>query len=181
MLFGVFDWETTGLTVHPLAALEMQPRPIEFAGLITDGKEVIRTFEFLTNPGIALEEIITKITGLTNEDLEDQPLFVDHIPTLKEFFGQCDACIAHNLSFDKNITKYALQREGLTLADVSFPKIEICTVEQTMPMFGRRMKLEELYNLYFGDYEQKHRALDDVMLLHKVCQHIGIYDIWENR
>lgn len=181
MLFLPFDWETTGLTVHPNAELEMQPRPIEFAALLTDGKEILETFEFLVNPDIAIDEIITKITGLTNEILEEQPLFAEQIPRLKGAFGKADVCIAHNLSFDKNITKYALEREGLTLDDVGFPKIQICTVEQLMPEFGRRMKLEELYNLYFGDYEQKHRALDDVMLLHKVCQHIGLYDIWENK
>ena len=178
MLFLPYDFETTGLTVHPKAPLGMQPRPIEFAGLLTDGKEILETFEFTINPEIVIEEIITKITGLTNEDLECNPPFINFVPQLKEIFKKTDETIAHNHAFDKNILDYALQREGLTLDDVNFPEINICTVEQTLPIFGRRVKLQELYELYFGKYEQKHRALDDVILLHKVCQQIGVYDIW---
>lgn len=181
MIFGVFDFETTGLTVHPLAELDLQPRPIEFAALLTDGENIIDTFEFIINPGMAIEEIITKITGLTNEDLENQPVFSEFIPKLKDIFGRADACIAHNLSFDKSITNYALQREGLTLDDVNFPELQICTVEQTYHHFGRRMRLEELYNLLCGKYEQKHRALDDVLLLHEICKTIGVYNMWENK
>lgn len=178
MLFLPYDFETTGLTVHPKAPLEMQPRPIEFAALLTDGKEIIETFEFIINPEIVIEEIITKITGLTNEDLECNPVFSTFVPQLDSIFKKANATIAHNHAFDKNILDYALQREGLSLSDVSFPDLNICTVEQTLPIFGRRVKLQELYELYFGKYEQKHRALDDVILLHKCCQEIGIYDIW---
>jgi DNA polymerase III epsilon subunit-like protein len=173
-LFSVFDTETTGLTAHPEADLKLQPRTIEFAGLLTDGVDIIDTVEFILNPGIAIEEIITKITGLTNADLEDKPDMEQYIGAMADFFGRSKYCIAHNASFDKSILKYDLERRGKVLADINFPK-PICTVEQTFQQFGRRMKLQELYELYFGPYEQKHRALDDVILLHKVCQRIGLY------
>lgn len=179
MLFLPFDTETTGLTVHPKAPLDMQPRPIEFAALLTDGEEILETFEFIINPEIIIEEVITKITGLTNEDLECNPPFIESVPRLREIFAKADATIAHNHSFDQNIIKYALARENLELSDINYPSINICTVEQTLPLFGRRVKLQELYELYFGRYEQKHRALDDVILLHKVCKELGVYKIWE--
>lgn len=173
MKFAVFDFETTGLTVHPKANLGQQPRAIEFGGIITDGVEILDQLEFLCNPGIALEEIITKITGLTNADLDNEPFFVEFIDALDSFFAGSDVAIAHNLSFDSAIMTYDCRRVGRELQN--FPKIMCCTVEQTMHQFGRRMKLQDLYEMYCGPYVQKHRALDDVKLLHELCQKIGVY------
>lgn len=176
MLFAVFDTETTGLPSHFKSPLSQQPRIIEFAGIITDGKEVIDTLEFICNPGIAIEEIITKITGLTNEDLKDKPPFSNFINSLKNFFKKSNAGITHNLSFDKGMLEYDLKRCELSMMDIAWPVLELCTVEQTFPMYGKRVKLIDLYNMHGGDYVQKHRALDDVMILHEVCQRIGLYE-----
>lgn len=180
MFFAPFDTETTGLTVHMDAPLKMQPRIIEFGGLITDSNEILHTLEFICNPMVSIDSDITRITGLTNEDLADKPPFEYFIPQLKDFFGKTDAGIAHNFSFDENLLRYDLQRLGLTLEDIDFPKIKICTVEQTMPFFGYNQKLDALYKRFCGEYVQKHRALDDVKLLHEICQTIGVYDAFSS-
>lgn len=174
--FAVFDTETTGLTVHPSAQLGLQPRIIEFAGIITDGFEIIDTIEFICNPGIALEQIITDITGLKNEDLEDQPFFDNFIDEISVFFSQADAVVAHNLSFDRDMLSYDLKRAGCTIDRVNWPDIQLCTVEQTFHQYGRRMKLSELHELLLGPYVQKHRAMDDIGLLHNVCLKLGVYN-----
>jgi DNA polymerase III alpha subunit (gram-positive type) len=174
--FAVHDWETTGLPFHKDARLEQQPRCIEFGGVITDGIRIFDRLEFIINPGVAIEEIITKITGLTNADLEDKPNFKSQVPALKKFFAQADCAVSHNLSFDKSMARYDLQRICLDLEDIAWPKIDVCTVEQTMHAHGRRMRLIDLYELNCGPYVQKHRALDDVMLLHEICIKMGIYD-----
>ena len=179
MLFAVYDTETTGLTLHPQADLKQQPRIIEFGGLITDGKEIISELEFICNPGIAIEKVITDITGLTNEELADKPPFSEFIEPLAAFFSRAHASIAHNASFDKSLLAFDLLRCGQTLNNINFPYVTVCTVEQTFHQFGRRMKLVELYEMYCGPYVQKHRALDDVKLLHEVCQKIGLYEAFE--
>lgn len=171
----VFDTETTGLTAHPKAERSIQPRIIEFAGVLTDGVEVLETLEFKCNPGIPLEAIITKITGLVDADLEDCAEFGDYAETLAMFFGKAEYSIAHNHSFDRDLLKYDLDRFGFGLADINMPEKNICTVEQTFHSFGRYMKLSELYEIYVGPYEQKHRALDDVLLLNRVCKEIGLF------
>lgn len=175
MNFAVYDTETTGLPWHPRAELERQPRIIEFGGLITDGKTVFAELEFICNPGIVIEEIITKITGLTNDDLKGRPHFNAFVPELEEFFSKADGSIAHNASFDKSMLEYDLMRVGKDLTAISFPDLVICTVEQTFHQFGRRMKLSELYELYRGPYVQKHRALDDVRLLYEIAKEIGVF------
>lgn len=176
MKFAILDTETTGLPYHRLAPLKQQPRIIEFAAILTDGITIFDQIEFKCNPGMEIEAIITKITGLTNADLREMPDFSRYIPDLKEFLSQADAAVAHNMSFDKSMVAYDLARRGLELDDVDWPPLSLCTVEETMPLHGKRMKLEQLYELHFGAKTQKHRALDDVIDLHKVCQKIGLYE-----
>lgn len=174
-IFAVHDWETTGLPFHRDAPVSQQPRCIEFGGILTDGIKIIDKLEFIVNPGIAIEEIITKITGIKNEDLFDKPYFKTYVPDLFDYFSQADAVISHNLSFDKSMVEYDLSRLDLGLESIAWPRIEICTVEQTYPIYGRRMRLIDLYEMHCGPYVQKHRALDDVLILHELCQKLGIY------
>lgn len=178
MIIAPFDTETTGLPFHRDSDIDKQPRIIEFAGLLTDGKQNFDTLEFICNPHIPLEAIITKITGLTDEDVCDKPDFGNFVPRLKTFFGKAQVVIAHNLSFDKAMLRYDLKRRDMTLEDINWPAIEICTVEQTYHMYGRRMKLEELYAIHCGEWVQKHRALDDVSKLADVCQKMGVFSVF---
>jgi DNA polymerase III alpha subunit (gram-positive type) len=173
----VFDSETTGLTQHPKAEADIQPRIIEFAGILTDGVEILDVLEFKCNPGIPLEAIITKITGLKDSDLEHLAPFgvQGNLDALAAFFAKGQVSIAHNHSFDRDLLKYDLARFGHKLSDINFPEWNVCTVEQTMHRYGYGQKLAALYEEYVGPYVQKHRALDDIMLLHRVCQEIKLY------
>ncbi len=163
------DTETTGLVNHPLAKLSTQPRMIEFGGVLLDwpSQQVLAEVEFLVNPGVALEPVITKITGLTDSDLVDEPPFAERLSTLQELFAQADVLIAHNLPFDEAIVRFELQRLGV---DETFPwpRMKLCTVQENEPRWGRRPKLIELYEAVTGKiFMQKHRALDDV---HKLVE-----------
>ncbi len=181
MLFSIFDTETTGLPYHKDADLRKQPRIIEFGGIITDGKEILNTLEFICDPGVHLDQVITDITGLTDAAVKGKPPFKAFIPQLKEYYGSTGARVSHNLSFDRSMLEFDLRRQGEGLDAIAWmPAIEICTVEQTFHQYGRRMKLTELYNIYCGPYVQKHRALDDVILLHEVCKAIGLYEAFQN-
>lgn len=176
MLFAVFDTETTGFNKHKDVSPSEQPRCIEFAGIITDGEKILSEYEAIINPGCKIEQIITDITGLTNEELAQHPRFDAFTLPICSYFKQADVVIAQNLSFDKQIMLTETALQGITLDDIAWPLREICTVEQTFHQFGRRMKLSELYQREFGEYTQKHRALDDVRLLHNVCQRYRVYE-----
>jgi DNA polymerase III epsilon subunit-like protein len=179
MIFAVFDTETTGLPWHRDAELSTQPRIIEFGGLLTDGIEIIDTLEFICNPGIAIEAIITEITGLKNEDLQDKPPFSEFVPQVGAFFQRAQGVIAHNEAFDKAMLAYDLARIKMHLSDIFWPLVEVCTVEQTFHQYGQRMRLQDLYAIHCGEWVQKHRALDDVMKLHEVAQKLGVYDAFK--
>lgn len=166
----IFDTETTGLVLHRKAKAELQPRIIEWGGLLVDeeGNE-LDSFNTLIDPGVPLPAEITKITGITEAELKGQPTFAEVAPRLRELFSEADVLIAHNLPFDSTMMKLDLGRAGL-LDGWPWPKYLICTVQEHAAAWGHRPKLTELYEHYMGrPLAQTHRALDDVRALKEVC------------
>ena len=162
---AVIDFETTGLSLHPHAKQHLQPRAIEFAGvrLKVDGT-VTEEVSWLIHPGCEVSAEITKITGITNEQLVGQPPFAATLPALREFFAGVDVLVAHNLPFDAGILAHELQLAGVR--DWRWPPILLDTVQTYEPLWGRRPRLIELYEDVIGaPYAQTHRALDDVRAL----------------
>ena len=164
MLF--FDTETTGLTVPFCSNLEFQPRIIEIAIVKTDDEfNEIEHFESFLDPEMPVPAIITKITGIKQEQVDGQPKFKEVLPQIKRFFESDDTLLAHNLRFDRQLLQHELRRAG---EEINWPKNLICTVTSSMHLHGYRMKLENLYReLLKEEPNQKHRALDDVRILIK--------------
>ena len=175
MLALVFDWETTGLTLHESAPLEDQPRALEFGGvLINEGGEFVERVGIIINPGIPLDADITRITGLTDADVIDAPRIDVVIPQLRRLFSEAQLAIAHNLGFDKSILKFELARLGIT--DFPWPERELCTVQAHAPLWGRRPKLKELYlHVLDRPLGQTHRALDDATALAEIVVALGLH------
>lgn len=170
-MITLLDWETTGLTLHPDAALGKQPLPIEFGGVKMDPStgEIVDELSQLINPGCEISAEITKITGITNEQLVGQPTFEEFLPTLRAFFTGSTCVVAHNLPFDKAITMHALAR--LRVTDFPWPEKELCTVGVYKETWGRNPRLLELYADVMGrPLAQTHRALDDVKALAEIFQ-----------
>jgi DNA polymerase III epsilon subunit-like protein len=167
----IFDTETTGLTLHPYAKQDLQPRIIEFAALKVDvfGNELAE-LEFLCYPGQQITPEITGITGITNADLAGKPAFAAHLDEIIAFFEDTDGLICHNLPFDHALLAGELERCGCK--DFPWPRHNICTVQEFDPLWGRRMKLIELYKATTGkEYKQTHRGMDDVRALAEIVKH----------
>lgn len=162
----LFDTETTGLTLHPDAEVRKQPRCIEFGAVLMNSKTgmVEEEISILINPGIPLESIITKITGLTDADLADAPSFAEVLPQLRRVFAAARCVVAHNLPFDKQIIRGELAR--IPCLDFPWPAQGICTVGLYKDAWGRNPKLTELYAHVMGvPLAQTHRALGDVQAM----------------
>ncbi len=164
-----FDTETTDLIKNVALPLDRQPRIIEI-GCIREpavkGKSL--HFSSLFNPGIKLKPIITKITGLTDEDLEDSPKFHEELESLYEFFRGEDTMVAHNMPFDFQMLLMELKRQS---AEYKFPwpSNHIDTIELAKPFYnGKFIKLIKLYEDLIGPYKQTHRAIDDADMLRNV-------------
>jgi len=154
-----FDTETTGLIKNAALKLHLQPHIIEIGAIKSNGDQ----FHTLVNPGIKLEPIITKITGLLDKDLRKSKKFLDVLPDLYNFFLGEDTWVAHNMPFDSQMLEFELRREGYEYR-FCWPINKIDTIDMAKPHYGGKfMKLQALYEDLIGPYEQKHRALDDAI------------------
>mgnify|MGYP001558620688 FL=1 len=166
----VLDTETTGLLEPEATDIKLQPKIIEFAAIKLDHTadhrlvEVDR-IEFKCNPEMPLPAIITKITGLKDEDVANAPKLIEKIGELQEFFVGSQALVAHNAGFDVGIIWYELVRLGLQ-KKFPWPPRHICTVESTMQIKGHRLHLADLHKHLFGEkFAGAHRAMVDVEAL----------------
>lgn len=170
----VYDTETTGLLKPGISDIKEQPQIIEFAVAEIDAKwNIVAEHSWLINPGVSLPPIITKTTGLTDEDLASQPRFIEVLPEIEHVFLGCDRLMAHNLPFDMGMLTNELKRCGREYA-FPYPPNQVCTVQLGSDLiYGRRAKMTELYEKVMGKkLEQTHRALDDVRALVEIIREL---------
>lgn len=105
---AVIDTETTGLSP------ETGDRVIEVAVILFDGGEVTERWSTLLDPGAPLHPDVTRITGITEADLQGQPRFGDVQAELrKRLEGRL--LVAYNAGFDRNFLVHELARVGGSL------------------------------------------------------------------
>lgn len=169
----VFDTETTGFLKPEAGKLEDQPRIIELAVVEIlwpefDEPSINSEHTWLINPKQSLTSEITKITGLTDEDLKDKPTFPAVLAEIARVFVGADTLVAHNLPFDRGMLVSELKRIGKEYA-FPYPPEQVCTVAAFEALKGRRMKMTELYLEVMGvELAQTHRALDDAKALAEI-------------
>lgn len=174
----VFDTETTGLTLHPDAPLSKQPKIIELGAALLDRHgSIVDTYNQLIHPQESLSAEITRITGITDEQLVGAPMFAEALPGLRSFFARAHSVFAHNLPFDRAM----LRNEALRCdawETFPWPRQEFCTVGLHRDAWGRNPKLTELYAETLGKpLPQTHRALDDVLALVEVVLALGLHEM----
>lgn len=165
----IFDTETTGLLLPSSAPVEKQPKIIELGAIAVSESGVLGELSQLLSPGQEITAEITKITGITNEDLVGKPTFAEFLPQLKDFFAGSDMLICHNAPFDTGMLKNDLIRAACE--DFPWPTTIICTAQEYTPVVGKRPSLKALYKHIIGEeLAQTHRALDDVMAVYALLQ-----------
>lgn len=177
MIATLLDTETTGLIENRSAALDKLPEIIEFycikADLKRKGKK-LSELHTLIKPSSGLPRLaigsktktITQITGITEEDLKESPLFPRVAGQIFEFLERSPLIIAQNASFDRDMLDIEAERLGRKLV---WPPL-ICTVEQTVHYKGYRLNLGDLYEYLFGErFPGAHRAKADTEALLRCC------------
>lgn len=121
--YTVLDVETTGLSPKTNRIIEI--------GLvkIKDGK-ITESFRSFFNPFCQLPTAITKLTGITDDDLYDAPAFSDLIFQINQFIGN-SIIIAHNSQFDISF----LQNEYLRVEENFLPNPVLCTLKISRKLF----------------------------------------------
>lgn len=113
--YAIVDIETTGGHASACGITDI-------AIVITDGHSVLERYETLVNPQRYIPRHIESLTGISNEMVEDAPLFGDIAETVYRLLHK-RVFVAHNVNFDYSFVRYALEQNGLIL---KVPKL--CTV-----------------------------------------------------
>ena len=173
----IFDTETTGLPKPSVISAEGQPKIIELGAIkVSPSGEEIETLSLLFNPKEKLEEKITKITGLTDEDLRDKPTFAESLPEIRRFFEGVGEAVAHNAQFDKSMLIWELERAACN--DFPLPDRFTCSANEYQFLFGYVPSLAHLYKHSTGEeLAQTHRALDDAFALLEVLRREDFFHV----
>ena len=165
----VLDTETTGLDV------EKGHRIIEIGGVVMNGrKKTSETFHVYINPQREIDKEAQEVHGISNEDLQDKPLFSEIAEDLLEFIDG-SILVIHNADFDVGFLDAEFK-----IASSTYPSIsEICEVKDTLAIArnkfpGQRNSLDALSKRFdiSGYNRSYHGALLDANILADVYSNL---------
>ena len=143
------DLETTGLNPK-------RDRIIEIGAIRVEQGEITGEFSTFVNPGRRLEERITELTGIREEDLADAPELDVVFPVLLEFMGELPL-LGHRILFDYSFLKKAAVDRKLKFERSAVDTLQIA--RKYLPELPHR-NLEYLCR-YYEIPHHAHRALED--------------------
>lgn len=150
--FAIIDIETTG-------GIAKRDKITEIAIIVYQDHKIIDQYESLINPERSIPYEITRITGITNEMVENAPKFYE---IAKEILTKTEDCIfvAHNVFFDYNFIKEEFHQLGYT-----YSRKKLCTVQLSRRYFKglRSYSLGSLINHFNIEVKNRHRAMDDTL------------------
>ncbi len=148
--FVVLDTETTGLRPR-------SDRVIEVAAVRVRHGKIVNSFQSLLNPGRHLPPFIAKLTGISQEMVQDAPLAKEIMPDFLQFIDGA-ILVGHNLGFDLNFLTYEAQ-----LLDLAFPLDGLDTIPLARRFLPglKRFKLHMVAEHLKIPPRTRHRALGD--------------------
>ena len=152
-----YDTETTGIK-------SQTDRIVEIAAYDADNDTSFCSF---VNPGMPIPQESTDITGITDEMVKNAPTWETVGQQFFEFCKDGGVLIAHNNdAFDIHFLNEECKRNGMEM-----PKFETVDTLRWSRKFRPdlpRHSLQYLREIYGIGKNNAHRALDDVVMLHKI-------------
>ena len=139
-MFAIVDVETTGLSLDI-------DRVLEVAIIVYDGDTVAREYSSLIYPEQRIASNVTRLTGISNDDVQNAPKFYEVAKRIVELTDQM-ILVGHNVRFDYSFLRKEFRRIGY-----DFRRKQICTLRLSralIPDLGA-------YNL---SYLRKHLGLN---------------------
>ena len=162
---AVLDTETTGL------APEQGDRVIEVAVIHFDNGEVTGRWGKLLDPGMPLHPDVTRITGITPDDLMNQPQFADVADeVLRLLTGR--VLVAYNAPFDRNFLIHEFDRLGMRLPEGAKWLDPLVMARQVQKGQGNH-KLGTVAKRLSVPLEEAHRATADAECAGRVLLALG--------
>jgi CRISPR-associated protein Cas2 len=157
--YVIVDIETTGLN-------ETTDYIIEIGAVRICEGNIFEKFECLVKPPIKLPSFVVKLTGITDEIIQEKG--IDEKEAIKKFllFIGTDKLMGYNISFDLKFIKRKSEKYGIN------PQIK--QIQDVLPIARKKIdeindfKLETVANFFNENDKQYHRALLDCELIYRV-------------
>lgn len=153
------DIETTGCNPR-------LDRIIEIAAIKISKQKISQEFHTLVNPRCYLPKEITAITGITQAEVEQAPIFEDIAGQIDEILRD-SIFVAHNVRFDYGFLRQEYNRLGMSMR-----LRQLCTVKLSRKLFPqyRRHNLDAIIERFGFPVQFRHRAFDDANIILKFFQ-----------
>lgn len=152
MRYAIIDVETTG-------GRPKESKITEIAIYIHDGKKVVDELCTLVNPEMNIPEFIMRLTGISNEMVENAPKFYEIAKRIVEITSDC-IFVAHNVAFD-----YSMIRGEFRSLGFDYRRNQLCTVRSSrhlLPGFDS-YSLGKLCRALGIEAKNRHRASGDAL------------------
>ena len=158
--YVVFDIETSGLNPN-------KDKIIEIGAIKYIDNIKVDEFSYLIDPEVELEPIITKVTGLTDNDLKDQKKVEDVLPLFLNFIEDYPI-IGHNVRFDYDFIEANVKK--LNLNHLKNKIIDTLVLSRITIYDSENHKLETLKKYLNLEFDS-HRALSDCLTCNALYQY----------
>ncbi|MGL5541127.1 MAG: exonuclease domain-containing protein, partial [Erysipelotrichaceae bacterium] len=158
--YCVLDLETTGLS-------SQFDHIIEFGGQHIEHRALTKTLQFYVKPPVPISAFTTKLTGITQKDVDTGYSVEEAMQRLVDFIGD-RIVIAHNASFDMSFINDTLIRLGKD--PLSNPVIDTLDLSRWIHKDKKAHRLGNVARIYGITYDEEvaHRADYDTDVLAKV-------------
>lgn len=145
------DLENTGLSPR-------HDKIIEIGAVKVSEGAIVETFSSFVNPGRVLDENITKLTGISDEDLKDALQISEILPKFLEFVGDYQL-LGHHV-----ISDFAFIKKACVNMKISFEKeaVDTLRIARACLMELPSKRLSDLCE-YYKIEMKAHRALNDAL------------------
>ena len=159
MKFAIVDIETTGGNA-------IRDKITEIAIYLHDGNKIVDEFSSLINPECTIPPFISRLTGISDEMVENAPRFFE---VAKQIVRITDGAVfvAHNVLFD-----YGFIRQSFKSLGFNYSRDYLCTVRlsrKVLPGF-KSYSLGNLCNNLNINIENRHRANGDALATVKLFE-----------
>lgn len=159
--YVVIDIETSGLRPD-------EHEIIELGAIRVMGHNIVEKFSLLVKPTVPITPEIQKVTGITNEILNDEGVPIT--PAIKQFVGflQDYPVVSHNIEFDFQFLCYACKSCGLPL--IGNQKVDTLVLSRKKLKQVKSYKLGSLAEYFAIETTRMHRSLADCEITYELYE-----------